>query len=80
MRAPKTPGIQANMVNINTIKTEPQPLSITAKGGQIIDNNTLKKLITYVSLQIYANSYILICLNINRNVTILANLVAKKFF
>ncbi|MGB5419866.1 hypothetical protein [Algibacter sp.] len=24
---------------------EPQPLSITAKGGQIMDNKTLKKLI-----------------------------------
>jgi len=47
MRAPKTPGIQAKIVSINTIKIEPQPLSITASGGQIIDNNTLKKLILY---------------------------------
>ena len=47
MSAPKTPGIQANNVRINTIKIEPQPLSITASGGQTIDNNTLKKLITY---------------------------------
>jgi len=28
------------------MKNEPQPLSITASGGQIIDNNTLKKLIS----------------------------------
>ncbi len=75
MSAAKTPGIQANTVNINTIKTEPQPLSITARGGQIIDNNTLKKLIIYFSLQIYVNSHILICLNTNRIVTISANLV-----
>ena len=42
-----TPGTQANKVNIKTIKTDPQPLSITASGGQIIDTNTLKKPITY---------------------------------
>ena len=45
MRAPNTPGIQAKKVRINTIKKDPHPLSTTAKGGQIIDNNTLKKLI-----------------------------------
>lgn len=43
MSAAKTPGIQANNVRRNTIKIEPQPLSMTASGGQIIDNNTLKK-------------------------------------
>ena len=43
MSAARTPGIQANNVRINTIKMEPQPLSMTASGGQIIDNNTLKK-------------------------------------
>ena len=47
MSAAKTPGIQANNVRINTINIDPQPLSITARGGQIIDNNTLKKLIIY---------------------------------
>ena len=47
MSAAKTPGIQANNVRIKTIKIEPQPLSITANGGQTIDNNTLKKLIIY---------------------------------
>ncbi len=56
MSAPKTPGIQAKTVRIRTIKKEPQPLSITANGGQIIDNNTLKKLIILFYLQIYVNS------------------------
>ncbi len=42
-----TPGTQAHKVRIKTIKIEPQPLSITASGGQIIDTNTLKKPITY---------------------------------
>ncbi len=45
IKAPNTPGIQAKRVRINTIKKDPQPLSTTAKGGQIIDNKTLKKLI-----------------------------------
>ena len=30
------PGTQAQSVNKNTIKIEPQPLSMTAKGGNII--------------------------------------------
>jgi hypothetical protein len=37
-----TPGIQPKHVNINTIITDPQPLSKTAKGGNKIDNNTLQ--------------------------------------
>ena len=40
-----TPGTQPQSHNKNTIKIEPQPLSITAKGGQIIDSKTLQKLI-----------------------------------
>lgn len=35
------PGTQAQSVNKNTIKIEPQPLSITAKGGNNIANKTL---------------------------------------
>ena len=35
------PGTQAQSVNKNTIKMEPQPLSITAKGGNNIANKTL---------------------------------------
>ena len=34
------PGTQAQSVNKNTIKIEPQPLSMTAKGGNIIANIT----------------------------------------
>ena len=40
-----TPGIQPQKVNINTIKIDPHPLSITAKGGNKIDNNTRHMLI-----------------------------------
>lgn len=35
------PGTQAQSVNKNTIKIEPQPLSMTAKGGNIIAKITL---------------------------------------
>ena len=40
-----TPGIHPQTVNINTIIMDPHPLSITAKGGNKIDNNTLQILI-----------------------------------
>lgn len=45
MRAPITPGIQPQTVNIKTINTEPHPLSITAKGGKRIESNTRQILI-----------------------------------
>ena len=45
--APITPGIQPHKVNINMMIIEPQPLSITAKGGNKIDKMTLKMLIKY---------------------------------
>ena len=61
MSAAKTPGIQANNVSINTIKIEPQPLSTTANGGQIMDNNTLKKLIIYFVYKYTLNSEMPIC-------------------
>lgn len=40
-----TPGIHPKRVSIKTINTEPQPLSITDKGGNKMANNTLHKLI-----------------------------------
>ena len=40
-----TPGIQPQRVNINTITIDPQPLSITAKGGNKIESSTLQILI-----------------------------------
>ena len=46
-RAAITPGTQPHSHNKKTIKIEPQPLSSTAKGGQIIDSNTLQKLIDF---------------------------------
>ena len=44
-KAAITPGTQPQSHSKKTIKIEPQPLSITAKGGQIIDSKTLQKLI-----------------------------------
>jgi hypothetical protein len=43
-KAAITPGTQPHRVKIKTIKTEPQPLSKTEKGGKIIDSKTLQKL------------------------------------
>ena len=80
MSAAKTPGIQANRVRINTIKIEPQPLSITASGGQTIDNNTLKKLIInfvykYTPIHLYIYVY-----KITEMLHFLGNLIDKKLF
>ena len=38
-----TPGIHPANVRMNTISTEPQPLSTTARGGNMIDKITLNK-------------------------------------
>ena len=40
-----TPGTQPHIQRIKTIKIDPQPLSITANGGQKMDKKTLNKLI-----------------------------------
>jgi hypothetical protein len=45
MSAARTPGTQPRRVRRNTINTDPQPRSITAKGGKIIANKTCKQLI-----------------------------------
>ena len=45
IKAAMTPGIQAQRVRIKTITTLPHPLSITAKGGNKIDNSTRQMLI-----------------------------------
>jgi len=46
IKAEITPGIQPHKVSINTIMIEPQPLSITARGGNMIDKITLQILIS----------------------------------
>ena len=38
-----TPGIQPHKVSRNTITKDPQPFPITAKGGKIIANKTLRQ-------------------------------------
>jgi len=40
-----TPGTQPQKVKSRTIRKEPQPLPITAKGGKSMANNTRIKLI-----------------------------------
>lgn len=42
-KAPITPGTQPQQVSNNTINTEPQPLSITAKGGKNNANKTRRQ-------------------------------------
>jgi len=49
-KAAITPGTHPQRVSINTINTDPHPWSITAKGGNKIDNKTLKKLISLVKV------------------------------
>ena len=39
-----TPGTQPQRVRRKVIRTDPQPLSITARGGNMIDKTTLQKL------------------------------------
>ena len=46
-----TPGTHPQRVKIKTIKREPQPWSITARGGNKMDNKTLKKLIIKFSFK-----------------------------
>lgn len=48
MSAAITPGIQPQMVRIKTIKMDPHPLSITARGGNKIESNTLQILIEQI--------------------------------
>lgn len=40
-----TPGTQPIRVNIVTMTIDPQPLSMTASGGKIIQRRTLQQLI-----------------------------------
>ncbi len=45
--AAMTPGTHPQKVNNNTIKKDPHPLPITAKGGKKMANKTLIKLMIY---------------------------------
>jgi hypothetical protein len=56
MSAAITPGTQPKSVRISTIRIDPQPLSITARGGKRIDNITLQRLIgSYKDIKNYTN-------------------------
>jgi hypothetical protein len=43
IKAAITPGIHPKQVKINTIIIDPQPLSITANGGKMMQSSTLKQ-------------------------------------
>jgi hypothetical protein len=43
IKAAITPGIHPKQVKIKTITRDPHPLSITAKGGNIMQSITLKQ-------------------------------------
>ncbi len=43
IKAATTPGTHPHKVSKKTIIIDPQPLSITDKGGKIMANNTLKQ-------------------------------------
>ncbi len=43
-----TPGTHPQKVKSSTIKKDPQPLPITDKGGKIMANKTLQKLIAFI--------------------------------
>jgi hypothetical protein len=45
INAAKTPGIQPRSVRMRTMRIDPHPRSITAKGGNNTDNKTLQMLI-----------------------------------
>lgn len=45
-----TPGTQPHKVNRKTMIIDPHPFPITASGGNIMANKTLKKLIDFVIL------------------------------
>ena len=50
IKAAITPGTHPQRNNNNVISTEPHPLSMTARGGNIIASITLSKLIYFGSL------------------------------
>ena len=52
IRAPMTPGIHPHNVRIKTISTDPQPLSMTARGGKIMERMTLMNDISVLVLEI----------------------------
>lgn len=47
-KAAMTPGTQPHNQSKKTIRMEPQPFPMTAKGGQIIARSTLQKLIILI--------------------------------
>ncbi len=49
-KAAITPGTHPQIVNNNTIKTEPHPLSNIERGGKKIANKTLQKLIKLIKI------------------------------
>lgn len=48
-----TPGTQPHAVSNKVMRMEPQPLSITARGGNKIDNNTLQNDMAFYILMLF---------------------------
>lgn len=57
-----TPGTHPSRVRISTIRIEPQPLSITARGGKRTDKITLQTLISrYKDIKFHSNEGAPVC-------------------
>jgi hypothetical protein len=56
-----TPGTQPQNVKSRTIRKEPQPLPITAKGGKSMANNTRMKLILILIDALYRSKNSVTC-------------------
>lgn len=52
INAPITPGTHPHRVRRNTIRTDPHPLSMTARGGQMMQTSTRKQPIVIVDLRL----------------------------
>ncbi len=58
-----TPGTQPQKVKSRTIRKEPQPLPITAKGGKMMANKTRIILILILIDVLYRSKNTVICYN-----------------
>ncbi len=61
INAPITPGTQVQRVRRNTIITEPHPLSITARGGKIMQRITRQSDIVYNLIKRFQGCIVVEC-------------------
>lgn len=81
IRAAITPGIHPKRVRIKTIKIEPQPLSITARGGNKIESRTRQILIVEKLVVVYfiISRFLFLLLQLLVYIFLVA-IFAKSFF